>query len=98
MKRPKTNSKPKQNTNNCIKIRGKNNKPNENLAPVIIITINNAPKENNKLTKELPTFETVNIYLGTYVFLIKDALPLIDQTALLVDSTIKLKITCPEIK
>ena len=51
----------------------------------MIITINNAPKENNKLTKELPTFETVNIYLGTYVFLIKDALPLIDQTALLVD-------------
>ena len=65
---------------------------------MITITINNAPSENKVFIKELPTLETVNIYLGTYVFLIKVALPTIEPTDIFVASVIKPNIICPEIK
>ena len=44
-------------------------------------TIIIAPKENTVLTNELVTFDNVKIYLGTYVFFINAAFPVIDHIA-----------------
>ena len=46
-----------------------------------IKTINIAPRENNKFTQLLVTFERVKIYLGTYVFFNNAAFPVIDHIA-----------------
>jgi hypothetical protein len=70
----------------------KHNTHQVNFTPVIIITSSNATRENNKLTRELVTFEIGKIYFGTYVFFIKGALAVIDPIAIVVDSVIKLNI------
>ena len=76
---------------------GKNKRFQENSASVKIITNSNAPREKSKLTKELPTLETVKIYFGTYVFFINAEFPVIEPTDIFVASVIKLKRNCPEI-
>ena len=64
---------------------------------VKIITNNNAPREKSKLTRELPTLETVKIYFGTYVFFINAEFPVIEPTDIFVASVMKLNKNCPEI-
>ena len=59
----KPNPRLKINTSRIIT--GKNKRFQENSALVKTITRNNAPREKSKFTNELPTLETVKIYLGT---------------------------------
>lgn len=49
---------------------GKNKRFQENSASVKIITNSNAPRKKSKLTRELPTLETVKIYFGTYLLML----------------------------
>ena len=46
-----------------------------------ISTITRAPREKKRSTRPLVILETVNIYLGTYVFLSKGAFPVIENIA-----------------
>ena len=55
-----------------------------------INTIISAPRANIIFTKELVILETVNTYFGTYVFFSRDAFPMMEKIACVVDSLIKL--------
>ncbi len=74
---------------------GNKSRCHENVPPVKIMTIRSAPSEKIQSTSPLVILETVNTYLGRYVFFSREALELMDWIADLVDRFIKLKMTWP---
>ena len=77
---------------------GKSIKCQEKDAPVNSITIIRAVNDSRQSTRALVILDTVNTYLGRYVFFNKAELPVIEPIAAFVDRFIKLKRTCPLIR
>ena len=73
-------------TNKKRKVRG---------VPVNNITIKSAPREKRKVTNSLVTEARVNIYLGTYIFFIRPAFCITDESALVLALLIKEKSMYP---
>jgi hypothetical protein len=59
------------------------------------ITITNAPIEKIKSISELVTFDNVKIYLGTYIFFIKELLSKTEYIDICVDEFMKSNKVCP---
>ena len=86
---------PKQNPTRRSMGTGTNKTVQCNSARVATITNSNAVNEAIKFIKLEKTLDRTNKYLGTYIFLIKDALLIIAVIELVVESEKNVNTTCP---